>query len=91
MTAETLKVDGLEKGKLYVIEAEEPWVSGNLAEYHSSYPRGCDGEPLHNMIFMDSLGDLEMTIRLSDEIVAAAPEGSQLGETIPRALLEISS
>jgi hypothetical protein len=79
---EALKPDSLEKGKLYVIVQDESWMMGNLGEYHSSFPRKSDEEPLHNMVFRDASDSLEMTIVLSDEILGVAPNGSSLGDTI---------
>lgn len=72
----------LEKGKLYVIVQDESWMMGNLGEYHSSFPRKSDEEPLHNMVFRDASGDIEMTVMLTDEVIAIAPDGSVLGDTI---------
>lgn len=70
------------KGTIYVVEDEASWMMGNLAEYHSTFPRNIDGEPLHNMIFKDRCGDIEMTIRLTNEVFSVAPPGSQLGDRV---------
>ncbi len=82
MTTSPLKVEELVKGQLYVITQDESWMMGNLGEYHSTFPRKSDGEPLHNMVFRDASNGIEMTIVLTDEILAAAPSGSRLGDEV---------
>lgn len=72
----------LVKGVIYVVEEDMSWMKGNLGEYHSTYPRECDEEPLHNMVFRDATGGLEMSIWLSKDILCVAPEGSELGDTV---------
>lgn len=82
MTTSPLKAEELVKGQLYVITQDESWMMGNLGEYHSTFPRKSDGEPLHNMVFRDASYSLEMTIVLTGEILAIAPVGSALGDTV---------
>ncbi|CAK7038064.1 hypothetical protein [Providencia sp.] len=64
----------LEKGKVYEIseQALDFYHKHNRAEYHSTYPRETDGEPLHNVIIRMVNGDLETSILLTDEIVKVA-------------------
>lgn len=60
----------LEKGKVYRIstDALDYYHAHDRAEYHSTFARESDGEPLHNFIIRFNTGDLEMTLFLSDDI-----------------------
>lgn len=64
----------LTKGKVYNVTREYDWVFHSRAEYHSTFPRECDGEPLHNMIIRMCSGDLEMAVFTTDNILSEAEE-----------------
>lgn len=64
----------LEKGKVYKIstDALDWYHMHDRAEYHSTFARDGDGEPLHNFIIRFTSGDLEMTLFLSGDITGIA-------------------
>lgn len=64
----------LTKGKVYNVDQEYSWMSHGRAEYHSTYSRECDGEPLHNMIIRMADGYLEMSVFITDNILSEAEE-----------------
>ncbi|EIC6851776.1 hypothetical protein LAI67_003064 [Salmonella enterica subsp. enterica serovar Johannesburg] len=64
----------LTKGRLYNVEEEYSWMLHSRAEYHSTFNREWDGEPLHNMIIRMADGDLEMSVFTTDNILSEAEE-----------------
>ncbi|WP_234116707.1 hypothetical protein [Citrobacter freundii] len=64
----------LTKGKVYNVDQEYSWMLHGRAEYHSTFSRQCDGEPLHNMIIRMADGDLEMSVFTTDNILSEAEE-----------------
>ncbi|WP_410759469.1 hypothetical protein [Citrobacter youngae] len=59
----------LMKGKVYVVE-QESWMLHDRAEYHSTFSRKSDGEPLHNMIIRMCDGGLEVSVLSTVEIIS---------------------
>ena len=57
------------KGKNYVVE-QESWMLHDRAEYHSTFSRKSDGEPLHNMIIRMCDGVLEVSTFSTVEIIS---------------------
>lgn len=58
----------LDKGLIYKVRQEE-WMAEPYAEHHSTYPREADGANLHNMIFRDRTGSLEMGLFMDEDII----------------------
>ena len=61
------------KGKVYVVE-QEGWMLHDRAEYHSTFSRKSDGEPLHNMIIRMCDGYLEVSTFNTVEIISESEE-----------------
>ncbi|MEY0834297.1 hypothetical protein AB7273_20190 [Providencia alcalifaciens] len=61
----------LEKGKVYDLDWESVCYSQihNRAEYHSTYLRETDSEPMHNMIIRMTDGYLAMAVVLTADII----------------------
>jgi hypothetical protein len=64
----------LTKGKVYNVDQEYSWMLHGRAEYHSTFSRESDGEPLHNMIIRMQNGYLEMSVFTTGNIQSEAEE-----------------
>lgn len=62
------------KGRTYEVTREYDWLLHSRAEYHSTFPRECDGVPLHNMIIRMYGGDLEMVVFTDENILSESEE-----------------